>query len=139
MSTRVRVLLGAGVGVGVLLTWRAIAPRPRTLDSVLAGLARPGVAITDSRPAGSMGFDRIGSASRRVIEALGYDAERHHRALELVGRTPERHAFAKLLGGVDGLLVPHLSPAALVRTGRTVPLGLVAMVSLETHTAGFSP
>src|SRR3546814_6477675 len=136
-STLVMVLLGAGVGVGVLLAWRAIAPRPRTLDSVLAGLARPGVAITDSRPAGSIGFERIGSAPRRVIEDLGYDAERHHRTLELVGRTPDRHAFDKLLGGVAGLLVPNLAAAALVITGVMVPLGLVAMFSLATSAAGF--
>src|SRR3546814_13079931 len=135
MSDLVMVLLGAGVGVGVLLTWRAIAPRPRTLDSVLAALARPGIAITDSRPPGSMGFDRIGSTSRRVIEALGYDAERHHRELELVGRTPERHAFDKLLGGVAGLLVPNLASAPLVITGVMVPLGLVAMFPLATRAA----
>lgn len=137
MNTLVMVLLGAGVGAGVLLTWRALAPRPPRLDTVLAGLARPGVAIADSAPSSNPGFDRVGSSARRVVEALGYDADRHQQELELVGRTPERHAFDKLLGAVAGLLVPNLAATALVVIGVAVPLAPVAMLSLATSVAGF--
>ena len=104
MTAVVMVLLGAGVGLGVLLTWRALAPRPPSIDAVLAGLARPGIAIDTTAPANHDQFDRIGSTARRLVEALGYDAERHHQELELVGRTPERHAFDKLLGAVAIIL-----------------------------------
>lgn len=131
------VLLGAGVGAGVLLTWRALAPRPPSIDAVLVTLARPGVAIDDGAPAGVSAFDRIGSNARHVVEALGYDPQRHRQELELVGRTAERHAFDKLLGAVAGLLVPNLAAAALVVIGVQVPLGVVAMFSLATAAAGF--
>ena len=137
MTAVVMVLLGAGVGLGVLLTWRALAPRPPSIDAVLAGLARPGIAIDTSAPTNRDQFDRIGSTARRVVEALGYDAERHHQELELIGRTPERHAFDKLLGAVAGLLVPNLAATALVVMGIPAPLGLIAIFSVVTAAAGF--
>lgn len=137
MTTLVMVLLGAGVGAGVLLTWRALAPHPPSIDAVLAGLARPGIPIGDATPAGASGFDRVGSTARRVLKAFGYDATRHHHELELVGRTPERHAFDKVLGVIAGLLVPNLGGTALVTIGVPVPLGVIAMFSLATAAAGF--
>ncbi len=137
MTALVMVLLGAGVGLGVLLTWRALAPRPPSIDAVLAGLARPGIAIDAAEPATHDQFDRIGSTARRLVESLGYDAERHHQELELVGRTPERHAFDKLLGAVAGLLVPNLAATALMIMGIPAPLGFIAIFSLVAAAAGF--
>ncbi|MCZ7537881.1 MAG: type II secretion system F family protein [Acidimicrobiia bacterium] len=137
MTTVVMVILGAGVGAGVVLTWRALAPRPPSIDAVLAGLARPGIAIDGGASSRTSAFDLVGSTARRVVEALGYDAQRHHQELELVGRTSERHAFDKLLGAIAGLLVPNLAASALVFIGVPVPLGAVAMFSLATGAAGF--
>ena len=137
MNALVMLLLGAGVGAGVLITLRALAPRPPSLDSVLAGLGRSGTAIDDVAPTGSSGADLVGSSARTVIESLGYDAERHRQELELIGRTPERHAFDKLLGAVAGLLVPNLVGTALVMIGVPVPLGVIATFSLATAAAGF--
>lgn len=137
MTTIVMVFLGAGVGLGVLLTWRALAPRPPTIEAVLAGLARPGLAIDDSTTARGSKFDQIGTTARRLVESLGYDPEGHHQELNLVGRSPERHAFDKLLGVVAGLLVPNLAAAALVVMGIPAPLGVIAMFSLATTAAGF--
>lgn len=137
MTTVVMVFLGAGVGAGVLITWRALAPRPPSIDAVLAGLARPGVAIAGYTSSPASPLDRFGSTARRVVEVLGYDAQRHHQELDLVGRTPERHAFDKVLGAIAGLLVPNLVATALVFIGVPVPLGPVAMFSLATGAAGF--
>ena len=137
MTTLVVVLLGAGAGVGVLLIWRGLAPRPPNVEAVLAGLARPGASIDDVAPAGASGFGRIESAARHVVEALGYDARRHDQELELVGRSPERHAFDKLLGAIAGLLIPNLAATALVVLGIPVPIGVIAVLSLATAAAGF--
>lgn len=137
MTAVVMVLLGAGVGLGVLLTWRALAPRPPSIDAVLAGLARPGIAIDQAAPTTDLGLDRAGATARRLVEALGYDPERHHQELELVGRTPERHAFDKLLGAVAGLLVPNLASTALVLMGIPAPVGAIAVFSLAATVAGF--
>lgn len=130
-------LLGVGVGVGVLLTRRALVPRPPSIEAVLAGLARPGIAIDERAPSGAPALDRIGSTARHVVEALGYDAQRHHQELELVGRTAERHAFDKLLGAIAGLFLPNAVASALLVIGVPVPLGAVAVFSLATTAAGF--
>ncbi|WCO67948.1 type II secretion system F family protein [Iamia majanohamensis] len=137
MTAIVMVVLGAGVGLGVLLTARALAPRPPSIDAVLAGLARPGHAIDAAAPTPHAELDRIGIAARRLVESLGYDSERHHQELELIGRTPERHAFDKLVAAVAGLLVPNLAATALVVLGISAPLGVIAMFSLATTAAGF--
>ncbi len=131
------VVLGAGVGVGVLLIRRGLAPRPPSLEEVLAGLARPGTSLDDVAPADASRFGPIETAARRVVEALGYDAHRRAQELELVGRSAERHAFDKLLGAIAGLLVPNLAAAALVVLGIPVPVGVIAMLSLATAAAGF--
>lgn len=137
MTALVMVLLGAGVGVGVLITWRALAPRPPSIDAVLVGLARPGRPIDDPTSSQDPALDRVGTTARRLVEALGHDPERHHQELELAERTPERHAFDKLLGAVSGLLVPNLAAAALVVMGIPAPLGVIAAFSMATATAGF--
>jgi tight adherence protein C len=55
-----------------------------------------------------------GRSPRRIVEAVGHDTSTRLRSeLELVERTPERHAFDKLLGAVAGLLVPNLAAVAL--------------------------
>ncbi len=131
------ILLGAGAGAGVLITWRAVAPRAPSIDAVLVALARPGVAIDQPTPHAASPVERVGSTARRVVETLGYDPHRHRQELELVGRTPERHAFDKVLGGIAGLLVPNLAAAGLVLIGIQVPLGVVAVCSLVTAIAGF--
>lgn len=136
MSAVVVALFGAGIGAGILLTRRALMPRPPSIGAVLAALARPGVAIDSGAPPGVATVDRVGSTARRIVESLGYDSQRHRQDLELVGRTPERHAFDKLLGALAGLLVPNLAGVALVAVGVPVPLGVVAVLSLPTAAAG---
>lgn len=136
MSTLVTMLLGAGVGVGVLLTSRALAPRPTPLDALLNSLAQPRSAITDEdRPIEST--DRLGRAARRTIEAAGVDLGRYRNDLRLVDRTTDRHALDKIVGGIAGLLVPNLVGIALVTMGIGPPLGLVAVLSIGTAVVGF--
>ena len=68
---------------------------------------------------------------------MGSDVDRYRRDLELVGRTPERHALDKVLGGIAGLLVPNLVGIALVTLGIGPPLGLVAVLSFASAGLGF--
>ncbi len=137
MTTLVMVILGAGIGAGVLLCVRALAPRPAPIDSLLAGLNRPGRALTDSVAVGEAPSDHLGRAARRAIEAAGVNLGAHRHDLELVDRTTERHALDKLLGGIAGLLVPNLAALGLASMGIGPPLGLVAVLSLGTAVLGF--
>jgi len=137
VNAAVMLLLGAGVGLGVLITWRAISPRPVPIETVLGTLSKAGVAIGSAAPAGEPAIDRVGGVARRVVEALGQDSDRLSRELELVGRTSERHAFDKVLGAVAGLLVPNMAAAGLVMMGMALPVGVVGVLSLGTAVAGF--
>lgn len=137
MSAILMLILGAGFGLGVLLTWRALAPRPAPIDAVLHGLTRPGTPVGVAQSERAPTVDRAGATARRVVEALGQDPSRLHGELELVERTPERHAFDKLLGALAGLLTPNLAALGLTVVGVDVPSGIVAVLSLATCAAGF--
>ncbi len=137
MNAAVMLVLGAGVGLGVLLIWRAFAPRPTPIAAILSDLAKPGTPIGAEVPTGDPVIDRVGSVSQRIVEAFGHDSTGLRRELELVSRTPERHAFDKLLGGVAGLLVPNMAAAGLILAGMAMPVGVVGVLSLVTCVAGF--
>jgi tight adherence protein C len=137
VTALVFAVLGAGVGLGVLLCIRAISPRPVPLDTVLAGLARPGRAIAENREEGRTDADHVGRLAQRAIEAAGVDVGRYRGDLELVDRTPQRHALDKLLGAIAGLLVPNLAAIALTTMGIELPLGVVAVLSVGTAVFGF--
>jgi tight adherence protein C len=128
---------GAGIGAGVLVCVRAITHRPVPLDVVLAGLARPGRALSDDSHASSPRDNRLGQVALRTIAAVGIDPARYHRDLELVDRTSERHAIDKMLGAMTGLLVPNLVVLALTAMGIGPPIGIVAVLSLATAAGGF--
>ncbi len=137
MTALVMVFLGAGVGVGVLLCARALAPRPAPLDAVLAGLPRPGRPVpelTRDRPPAT---EQVGRVAQRTLESFGFDFGRRRQDLELAGRTTERHALDKLIGGLAGLLLPNLAGLALTTMGIGPPPGLVAVLSLGCAVGGF--
>ncbi len=137
MTTLVMVFLGSGVGAGVWICIRALAPRPVPLDSVMAGLARPGRSLTDATDAGQPPSNRLGQLAQQILEAAGFDFDRRRQDLELVGRSTQRHALDKLLGGIAGLLILNVTGFALTAIGIGLPTGLIAIISLATAVGGF--
>lgn len=137
MSIAVMLVLGAGVGVGVMITWRALAPRPTPIDSVLSTLARPGRAIGADLPSSDPILDRVGGLASQVANALGHDSSGLQRELDLVGRTPERHAFDKVIAAVAGILVPNLAAMGLTLMGLALPIPAIGLLSICTGAAGF--
>jgi Flp pilus assembly protein TadB len=137
MNTLVMLLLGAGVGGGVYLCIRAILPRPAPIEAVLAGLGRPGRSIVAPPIAPTSLSDHLGQTALRVLEAAGRDPYRSKQELELVERTPERHALDKLIAALAGLLMPNLVAVALTTMGLALPVGLIAILSVATMVAGF--
>jgi Flp pilus assembly protein TadB len=137
MTALVMALLGGGVAVGLLLTYRAICPRPTAIDAVIDTLARPGRSLGSGRIENATVRDWVGTVARRVTEGLGYDLDRHRQELELVDRSAEQHALAKLAGLVVGVLATACIIAALTAIGVSVPLGPTIVLSLGAATAGF--
>lgn len=133
------MLLGAGCGLGVWLTGRAMIRRPVPLAAVLAGLDRPGhpyiaITSTDDATGGSM---RLEAFALRLLRAGGVTVTRNEPALRLTGRSEQRHALDRLVGAVGGLLGPNLIALALTTLGVAIPVGLPVVVSLATMVAGF--
>ena len=137
MTTLVILLLGAGVGAGAYVCTRALVPRPQPLETVLARLGRPGRSLTAEPAEPESGSERIGQLALRVLEAAGRNPRSARRELELVDRTPERHALDKLMGAVAGLLMPNIVAIALTVIGLALPIGLISILSLATAAAGF--
>jgi len=137
MTTLVILLLGAGAGAGVYICARALVPRPLPLDTVLANLGRPRRSLTAGPEAPESVSDSVGQIALRILEAAGRNPRSARQELELVDRTPERHALDKLAAAVAGLLMPNVVAIALTAIGLALPIGLISIMSLATAAAGF--
>ena len=129
----ITALLGAGVGFGVLLVWRGLAPRPQPLGRVLAALDRP---ATTAMPV-LRGTNAAGPVARRLLEACGVEFARRDRFLRLVGRSPERHALDKLVGILGGAIGGMLVMTGATVAGITLPVPLIAVGVVAFSAAGF--
>src|SRR3546814_16315169 len=82
-------LLGAGVGLGIWITLRAVSPRPAPLGQALAALDRRSpVAAVDE---GVDSLERhIGRAPRRLVGTPGGDLAPFEPDMRGLDRTPAR-------------------------------------------------
>lgn len=128
----VTLILGGGVGLGVWLCVRAVLPRPEPAAVVLARLDRPRP-LRDPRAASTID---AGVFARRVLGAVGMDSGACRDDLDIIGRTPERHALDKLAAAVAGLFVPILTAVGLGAAGMTVPLAGAALAGLAFGAGG---
>lgn len=129
-------LLGAGVGLGIWITVRAISPRPAPLGQALAALDRRPSAATPE-PAGDSLERLVGRAARRLVGALGTDLDRYEADLRVLERTPARHALDKLVGALGGLTVPLLVWTGLGVTGIRLPIAGILGLSVAAAVAGW--
>lgn len=131
------MLLGATAGLGAWLAGRALWPRPVGLDSVMAGLARPGVAVTAApRPPLSVG-ERIGAVAARLVAGSATGDVDQAALLALVGRSAERHALDKLIGCAGGGAATALIGVGLSVVGIAPPATVLATATVAVAVAGF--
>jgi hypothetical protein len=133
----VTALLGAGVGVGLWMVVRALAPRPVPLAAVFAALDR----TTEPRsadPADVSGLElRVGHVALRVVEALGGNLDARAVDLRLTDRIIARHALDKLVGAVGGAAVPLLIGVGTSAVGILLPVAGVVGLAAATAVAGW--
>ncbi len=134
------LVCGAGVGAGLLLTARGIAPARPSLAQSLAALRRipePAPLVHAPEPAGLTG---------RLARPLAEIATRHlpglvlpslRRDLTVLGRTPQRHVAEKITLALVGLLIAPALAAVLALGGITLPLAIPVWGALACATAGF--
>lgn len=133
----VTVLLGAGVGLGVWMVARAVAPRPTPLAVVFASLERAAEPRAADAPSASGLERRAGNLALRVVEACGGDLDDRAVELRLTERTAARHALDKLVGAVGGAAVPLMAGAGMSALGVALPAAGVLGLAAATLVAGW--
>ncbi len=129
----VTMILGGGVGLGLWLCWRAAFPKPETAEAVLARLATPAPANRlEPRRTVDPGF-----IARRLLAAAGIDTSTKTDELDIVGRSPERHALDKVIGATAGFGGPLLVAVGLRVVGIALPLWLPVVCAAAFAAAGF--
>ncbi|MCZ7532602.1 MAG: type II secretion system F family protein [Acidimicrobiia bacterium] len=134
------MVAGAGVGLGVVVGFRALFPRPVSLTRALADLERPRRPSAERGPASvtSGVADRVGQLVVRVVESTGLvDLGRLESRLRALGKPIEAHAFEKLLGGIAGLVIPVMFSLMLTAAGVSISPGVIVAVAVGLSVAGF--
>lgn len=133
----VTALLGAGVGIGLWIAGRALAPRPVPLAAVFAALDRTGGTRSADVPPASGLERRAGRAALRLVAALGGNLDARAVELHLTDRTAARHALDKLVGAAGGAAAPLLVGTGLSATGIMLPVAGLLGLSVATAVAGW--
>ncbi|MET8355681.1 type II secretion system F family protein [Micromonospora sp. NPDC005171] len=117
----VAVCGGAGIGLGVFLVVRELAPATPALGPALRRLHQP------------PGVGRVATpASRRLDSLTGLSRwlRPPQRQLALIGQTPEQYALSVLLSALIGLATPTLLGVTLWALGVSFPLVVPVLGSL---------
>lgn len=142
MMVLLATLIGAGVGAGLVIGYRALRPEPPRLAAVLSDLERPGRSLADLRLIEGAGRapinERLGRATLGFLDGTAlFDTGQLRRRLRTLDKAPERHAFHKLMGAVVGGGVPLMLAAFVMAIGMTVSPGWVAFASVGLAVVGF--
>lgn len=125
------LLCGTGVGLGLWICNRAISPRPKSLAEIVIRLDGP-------PPAGDRDAslaERAAASADRLLSRAGIAADRG--ALELVERSPERHALEKVVLAGLAAGVVMLGGLVLAMAGIALPVPMLGLVALLACALGF--
>ena len=134
------MVAGAGIGLGVVVGFRAMFPRPVPLETALTDIARPRRAPTepDTASATSGVTVRVGQTVIRILESTGLvDLGGLERRLRTLGKPIQTHAFEKLLGGIAGFLLPIMFSLILTAAGISMSPVVTAVLAIGLSVAGF--
>lgn len=132
----VTAVLGAGVGVGLLVVLRALFPKPPPLAAVFADLQRRPTVMTEGRTGSDLEVT-LGRLALRAVQALGVDVSTRGVELRLADRSVGRHALGKLMGAIGGAGVPLTVGLALSAIGMSLPAGGVLGFAVAGAAAGW--
>ena len=133
------MIIGAGVGLGLLLIAYGLVPRRPPLAQALADLLDPA-------PTGSLsGRETVADRSRslladrlsRLLAAVGVDLGRLDADLRVTGRTIEQHLFEKATAALAGVLLPPATVLMMRLGGAAVPLSAATVGAVLLGAGGF--
>lgn len=142
MTLVVAALVGAAVGGGLLIGYRALRPGPPRLTAVLSHLERSGRSVAELRLVEGTGlpplWERLGHSTLGLLGATGiFDTGQLRRRLRTLDKTPERHAFHKLVGVAIGCALPLVVMAMMAAAGVAVAPGWFVAAAAALAAAGF--
>lgn len=129
--------LGAGFGAGCWLVLRALAPRPARLDALVDRLDRPGLSANGADVQRVGAAQRAATAAVRVVGRPAADDRRRLQLLRMAGRTPERHALDKLIGGAGGCAAAGLLGVGMTILGIAPPPAVLGVACAAVAVGGF--
>ncbi len=143
------LVTGAGVGLGLLMLARGLAPPRTPLAAALARLevdtARPSTwqpsptraARPSAAEGGGWGVALTGRPLARLAARLGLQPSWLRRDLAIMGRPLERHLADKAVLALFGLLLAPATAAGFAVIGISLPLPLPLAASLLLAVGGF--
>ncbi len=139
MTALIATLLGAGIGLGLLLIARAFRGQQTSLGDLSKTLGATGRSIaTAPDESESDGAARSSSWAAQMIRSFGLgDIDLLESRLRVLDKSVEQHAFEKLIAAVAGLCLPILLAVLLLAMGVSPPLLLFVMASLLLAVGGF--
>jgi Flp pilus assembly protein TadB len=124
----VALLLGAVVGLGLVVSWRLLFPAPPPLQAAIDRLNRRNelVGITNRGAGNQQASDlfgrTVGASLTKTVRKLGLNLESLEADLRLVGRSLEEHMAQKALLALFGLALPAVLGVFWAVTGLGVSL-----------------
>ncbi len=133
------LLAGVAFGLGAYLVVRGLFPAQPPLARALADLERSPIATSAIESAGALGrVERgLGRWASGFLEGFGADLGGARPDLRLVGRTPEKHAFDKLLVAWVFVSLPVVTGLVAAAGGARPPWVLTGGAALILGAAGF--
>lgn len=139
MTTWPTLLLGAGIGVGLLVILRAFRDRRAPLADLVRTLSSTGASVAEL---GSAPGDDITGRARTwavgLIDGVGFgDAALLRLRLRVLGKSMEQHAFEKLMAMVAGFALPLLLAVVMAAAGLQPPTLLLLLAAFGLAVGGF--
>jgi tight adherence protein C len=131
----VPLLLGALVGLGVIVSWRLLFPSPPPLQAAIDRLQRRNQLVRITHADQSDGISNflgrtVGASLGRIMRNLGLRVDSLEPDLRLVGRTLDQHLGQKVVLAFFGFALPAIVATVWTVGGFSVPLTFPTGVGL---------
>jgi tight adherence protein C len=138
MTLAVPMLVGAGIGLGVLLIALGLRRRSVPLAALVAALDQAGVAVAAPATEERATSSPLGRMGVRLLESLTFvDLGVLRHDLRVLDRTLEEHAVRKILASLAGFLFPLLVFASIALLGINPPSLLALATCIGLGAGGF--
>jgi len=137
MTSVVMMLLGAGVGVGLLLLAHALRPSSPPIDEIFDGVSSPGRRYVEDHVVADRSLrDRLSSAGSKLA-LLTSDSAQLRKDLAVTGSTLGQHGLVKASAPALTIAAVYMIWAALAAAGQAINPAITAIAALGAAAIAF--